>query len=111
MDGLPDEGFLDPRLIRSSQDSILPTFRTGETVLDLAAGLRSGRIGPADVPPIRIFERGGKHFTLDLRRLGAFRLAGMPVPYRVATEREVRRESWNLTTKNDGRSVRVTGVG
>lgn len=46
-------------------------------------------------------------FALDNRRLEAFRRAGVAVPFTLATESEIREESWKLTTRNEGRSLRV----
>jgi hypothetical protein len=98
---------IDPHGVRFSQDSIKATFRDGGTIDQLAEGLRSGNVKPEEVAPIRLFEREGKLFTLDNRRLEAFRRAGMHVPYRMATPEEVREESWKFTTRNQGVSIRV----
>lgn len=100
---------IDPDLVRFSQDSIKGTFKNGGTVEDLAAGLRSGAIKPGDVPAIRVVERNGELFTLDNRRLEAFRRAGVPIRYRYATPQEAAREAFKFTTRNRGQSVRVRG--
>jgi hypothetical protein len=102
-------GFIDPKTVRFTQDSIASELRGGGSLDDLAKGLQSGKVKPADIPPIRVFERDGKLFTLDNRRLEAFRRAGVKVPYRRATPEEVADESWKFTTKNAGESVRVRG--
>lgn len=107
--GLPDAGFVEPHLIRYSQNTIGSTFKDGSTIEALAEDLRSGRIRPSDVSPIRIFERRGKLFTLDNRRLWAFRSAGLAIPYRTATEQEIRSQAWKFTTRTEGTSVRVKG--
>ena len=106
-DGLPDVDVIDPAQVCFSQASIRDTFSDGGAIADLARGLRDGSIAPGDVPPIRVVERGGKLFTLDNRRLWAFREAGVGVPYRAATEEERQAEAWKFTTNNEGRSVRV----
>ena len=106
-EALPEGGVIDPALVRFSQASIRDTFQNGRTIADLARGLRDGSVAPRDVPPIRVVERGGKLFTLDNRRLWAFREAGVDIPYREATDEEGRTEAWKFTTKNDGLSVRV----
>ncbi len=54
------------------------TFRDGTSINELAIGLQSGRISPHDVPPIRIFERQGIFFTLDLWSLISWEL---PEPF------------------------------
>jgi hypothetical protein len=68
---------MDPYTIRFSQASIGYRFRDGRTIDDLADDLRVGSIQREDVPPLRLFEREGMLFTLDNRRLEAFRRAGI----------------------------------
>jgi hypothetical protein len=103
------EGRIDPFLVRFSQRSINFRFRSGDSIDDLATGLRTGEIQPESVLPIRIVERDGLRFSLDNRRLEAFRRAGVDVPYRMATPGEYAGEAWKFTTKNDGISVQVRG--
>jgi hypothetical protein len=98
---------IDPNAVRFSQSSIRATFRDGRTIDQLAEALRSGAVDPAAVPPIRLFTREGKLFTLDNRRLEAFRRANITVSYRMATAEEVEAESWKFTTQNEGASIRV----
>lgn len=101
---------IDPNEVRFSQDSIYYRFLDGSTIDELAEALRTGQVDPDDVPPIRLVERGGRLFTLDNRRLEAFRRAGLNVPYRMATPEEARAEIWKFTTKNGGISVRIRGL-
>jgi hypothetical protein len=100
---------IDPQAVRFTQQTVGYRFRDGTTIDDLAESLRTGRIDPDDVPPIRIFERGGLLFTLDNRRLEAFRRARVDIPFRRATPREVISEGWKLTTTTEGRSIRIRG--
>jgi hypothetical protein len=71
---------MDPTTVRFSQSSISYRFRDGSTIADLAEGLRSGRVRPEEVPPLRLVMRDGQYFTLDNRRLEAFRRAGVAIP-------------------------------
>ena len=100
---------ISPSLVRFSQESIGPRFKTGETIDDLAEDLRSGRIAPAAIPPVRLVERNGLMYTLDNRRLEAFRRAGVDVPYRMATAEEIASAEWKFTTTNEGRFARIRG--
>jgi hypothetical protein len=100
---------MDPNQVRFSQSSISFRFRDGGTIEDLAQGLRTGRIRSSDVPPLRLVERDGLLFTLDNRRLEAFRRAGVSIPWRMATEEEIAAEDWKFSTKNQGASIRVRG--
>jgi hypothetical protein len=101
---------LNPQSIRFSQASIKATFRDGTSIDDLANGLRSGRIRPQDVSPIRIFEWNDKLFTLDNRRLEAFRRAGMDIPARLATPQAIAEETWKFTTQNEGVTIQIRGA-
>ena len=64
---------IDPWEVRFSQDSIKPRFRDGRPVEGLAIGLRSGDVDPANVRPIRLVEINDNLYSLDNRRLEAFR--------------------------------------
>lgn len=99
---------LDPADVRFTQNTVSPNFRDGRSISDMVDGLRSGAVAPGDVPPIRLVERDGVLFSLDNRRLVAFGEAGVSVPYRMATRREVKRE-WDskFTTTTDGRSIQL----
>ena len=68
----------------------------------------SFRIDLGDRPPIRLFERDGKVYTLDHRRLVAARLAGKPLRYEKVSQNEVERE-WRkkYQSQNHGESVEI----
>src|SRR5438270_447670 len=100
---------MDPNQVRFSQRSISPTFGDGSTIEDLTEGLRTGRIRPEDIPPLRLVQREGLFFALDNRRLEAFRRAGVEIPWRMTTPEEVVAEAWKFTTTNRGVSVKVRG--
>ncbi|MFC0627422.1 RHS repeat-associated core domain-containing protein [Kribbella deserti] len=109
-DGLPDDGYVDPDRIRYTQDSRGANFGDGKSVDGLVKGLRDGSVQPANVPPIRIFQKDGQYYSLDNRRLAAFKDAGIPIRYRMASPREIQRElDSKFTTMNDGTSIRVRG--
>jgi hypothetical protein len=100
---------MDPFEVRFSQGSISYRFKDGSTIDDLAEALRTGRVLPATVPPLRLVAKDGLFFTLDNRRLEAFRRAGIAIPWRMATPEEVAAESWKFTTTNNGTTIRVRG--
>jgi hypothetical protein len=100
---------VDPNKIRFSQASISYRFREGGTIDGLAEALRTGRIRAEDLPPLRLIELRGQFFTLDNRRLEAFRRAGVEVVWRMATPEELAAQVWKFTTTNQGISVRVRG--
>src|SRR5437764_838381 len=95
-------GRMPPDRIRFTQRSISFRFRDGRTIGDLADGLKSGTINPESVPPIRLFELNGKYYTLDNRRLEAFRRARVDIPYRMASAEEVKTDDWKFSTTSDG---------
>jgi hypothetical protein len=100
---------VDPYAVRFSQKSIGKYFRDGTCIDDLAAGLRNGTIQANEVPQIRLVNRSNLQFTLDNRRLEAFRRAETHVPYRMADPEEIALEAWKFTTKNEGISIHVRG--
>ena len=84
--------------------------QTGEyTVLDNAEALKSGALKVTDIPEIRIWkDPSGKVWTLDHRRLAAYRIAGIDkIPFKWATEEEVANQMWKMTTKTKGLSIKL----
>ena len=90
--------------------------QTGEhTVLGNAEALKSGALKATDLPEIRINaairiwqDADGKLWTLDHRRLAAFRMAELDsVPFRWATDEEVANQMWKMTTKTNGISIKL----
>ena len=65
--------------------------------------------GATDLPEIRIWQDAdGKLWTLDHRRLAAFRMAKLDsVPFRWATDEEVANQMWKMTTKTNGISIKL----
>ena len=104
---LPSSGGIDPSTVRFSQNNIAASFKSGGSVEKLAADLRSGVVDPGSIPPIRILQRDGALHTLDNRRLHAFQQAGIDIPYRLATRREIADDWRKFTTNNGGISVEV----
>jgi hypothetical protein len=100
---------VDPNQVRFSQSSISFRFSDGSTIDDLAEGLRSGQVAPHEIPPLRLVMRGELYFSLDNRRLEAYRRAGLPIPWQMATPEEIEAEAWKFTTKNEGVSIIVRG--
>jgi hypothetical protein len=100
---------MDPNHVRFSQNSIGPRFADGRSIDELAEALRAGHIRPEDISPLRRVEKEGLLFTLDNRRLEAFRRAGLEIPWRMATPEEMEAEAWKFTTTNRGASVRIRG--
>ncbi len=79
------------------------------TVLRNAIDLKLGRLSPEDLPTIRVWrDSAGKIWTLDHRRLAAFRMAGVKnVPVQWATTKEVAGEMWKMSTKTHGKPMRL----
>lgn len=109
---LPDNltGYANPQDIRFTQDSVSNTFKDGQTLQSTIDGLKSGKISPNDLPPIRIFEKDGAVYSLDNRRLLAASEAGVPIKVVPATPAEVAKEGWKMTTPNNGSIICVRGV-
>jgi RHS repeat-associated protein len=108
--GLAECGKIDPKKVRFSQESILSTFKDGSSVLELAEALKKGRVFPESIPAIKTFLKEGLLYTLDNRRLAAFRLSGTEVPFVTAAAAEVARDSWKFTTKTQGASILMRDI-
>lgn len=79
--------------------------QTGKyTVLGNAEALKA-----SDLPNIKIWkDADGKIWSLDHRRLAAFRLAGLDeVPFRRATQDEIAGQMWKMTTKTGGKNIKL----
>lgn len=99
---------IDPATVRFSQSGVSPNFKNGNSIDSTAEALSKGDINPADFPAMRLVERDGHLYTLDNRRLAAFQKAGLSeVPFRMATRREIDRESWKFDPDTDGTSIRI----
>jgi hypothetical protein len=86
---LPDKGFVDPQRIRTSQKAFNEKFGVpfirgipeSQEIQHMVKGLKSGDIKSHDVRPIQLVEWRGHIYTVDHRRLIAFRRAGFDIPY------------------------------
>jgi filamentous hemagglutinin len=109
---LPDNlsGYANPNHIRFTQNSIKNDFSDGRSLQSSIDGLQSGEFSPADIPPIRVFEKDGMVYTLDNRRLLAASAAGVPIKIVPATPAEVANEAWKMTTPNNGSIICVRGI-
>jgi hypothetical protein len=105
------KGLINPKEVRFTQDSIKPTFSNGRKVEDLIQSLKEGKVTAYDVPPIRVFGRDGKIYSLDNRRLKAFQEANQPIRIIPATSEELSTRSFKFTSRNDGTSIRIREEG
>lgn len=109
-EALPTKGLADPARIRTIQDTYSENFRrTGDEqrrpVSQMIEELRAGK-DPASIEPIRIFEKDGKVYTLDHRRLIAARAAGTQVHFEKATPDVIAEQiGRKLRTNDDGMSI------
>jgi hypothetical protein len=65
----------NPADIRFTQDTVSPNFSKGGTLTNAVNRLRSGKLSADDFPAIRVVEHNGKLYSLDNRRLSAFKAA------------------------------------
>jgi RHS repeat-associated protein len=99
---------LSTKEINFMQSSIKNT--TGEyTVLGNADALKAGTLKPSDLPAIKVWKDAqGKIWTLDHRRLAAFKLAGIEeIPVEWASKSLVESQMWKMTTKTGGTSIKL----
>jgi len=101
-----NSGYIDPKQVRFTQDNISPYFKNGRPIDDLIKDLKTGKVKPEDIPPIRVFEKNGKIYSLDNRRLYVFQQAGLKIRWvKVNPSKKELRRKW--TTDNDGKSIIV----
>ncbi len=101
------KGGINPKNIHFMQSSIKNT--TGNyTVLGNAEALSNGSLNP-NVLRMNVWkDTNGKIWSLDNRRLGAFRLSTLDeAPVNWATPPQVRSQMWKMTTKTGGVSIRL----
>ncbi len=101
----------EPHKILFIQDSIKSSFKNGTSIDDMINGLKSGKLTANDIPAIRIFERNGKMYTLDHRRLKAFQDANVKIRTKVVQiDRKLKNElERKSSTKGDGSTIKVRG--
>ncbi len=83
---------------------------TGEyTVLSNVDALKASTLKPTDLPAIRVWKDAqGKVWTLDHRRLIAFKMAGVKeIPVKWVSKDVVSKEMWKMTTQTDGLSIKL----
>src|SRR5205823_2569574 len=94
--------------IRFSHDTIKSTFTEGGEVAQMTADLKAGTLAPSSVAPISIVEKNGMIYTLDNRRLKAFRDAGVAIPYKRLDSVPLN-QLFKFTTENDGIDILIRG--
>ncbi|MBP1147926.1 hypothetical protein JOE33_004849 [Pseudomonas sp. PvP027] len=104
-------GYANPKDIRFTQDSVKNSFSDGKVLQTTIDDLKSGKISPADLPAVRVFEKDGLVYSLDNRRVLAASAAGVPIKIVPATEAEIAKEiGRKMTTANNGSIICVRGV-
>ena len=100
------EGTVDPKLVHFMQSSAKNT--TGDyTVLGNVEALNAGTLDP-DILKIRIWrDNSEKMWTLDHRRLAAFRLADKCVPIEEVSRKKAQKHMRKMSTRNGGKSMRL----
>ncbi|MFL0067011.1 RHS repeat-associated core domain-containing protein, partial [Tenacibaculum maritimum] len=84
--------------------------KTGDfTVLGNAEALKNGVLKVSSLPTVKVWKDAtGKIWSLDHRRLAAFKLADIKeIPVQWATKSEVASQMWKMTTKTGGESIRL----
>jgi len=104
-------GYANPKDIRFTQDSVKNSFSDGKVLQTTIDDLKSGKISPADLPAVRVFEKDGLVYSLDNGRVLAASAAGVPIKIVPATEAEIAKEiGRKMTTPNNGSIICVRGV-
>lgn len=100
------EGTIHPSKVHFMQSSAKNV--TGDyTVLGNAKALQQGTLDPSILRTKIWKDETGKLWTLDHRRLAAFKLARKCMPYQMASKDEVDQQMWKMSTRNGGKSIRL----
>eukprot|EP00933_Yihiella_yeosuensis_P008423 TRINITY_DN113856_c0_g1_i1.p1 TRINITY_DN113856_c0_g1~~TRINITY_DN113856_c0_g1_i1.p1 ORF type:complete len:419 (-),score=67.06 TRINITY_DN113856_c0_g1_i1:271-1527(-) len=113
-----DYKFLFPSEIGFTQDSIKSEFQSGESLLQSAIKVANHDIQKRDIPMIHIVwsDRHNKYFSLDNRRLAAFRLLEMCGKTRkikcTVEDMKSKCDEFNrkFDSKDGGKTIRVRGT-
>ncbi len=109
------EGYINPKKVLYSQDSINLHFKNGNSILDTIKGLEEGSIDPKEFPPIRLYPvnilNNGQlievPITLDNRRLRIFSEVNKEIPYKSARDWEVKEDLFKFTNGHWGKIVKI----
>ena len=99
-------GTMNPDKIHFMQSSA--KNQTGDyTVIDNANALSNGTLQP-EILKIKIWkDNNDKIWTLDHRRLAAFKIAKKCAPYEWASQKEIDSQMWKMTTKTGGQTMKL----
>jgi hypothetical protein len=99
---------INPKDINFMQSTI-KNETGGYTVIGNAEAIKSGSLKATDIPLIRVWkDETGRIWTLDHRRLAAFRIAGSKeIPVQWVSSEIAIKQIWKMTTKSSGASVRL----
>nr|XP_039268685.1 uncharacterized protein LOC120343544 [Styela clava] len=104
-----------PSDVRYTQDSILPYFQDGDTIMDVARKIAQKKLNVDDIPLIKIVKKEDKFWSLDNRRLYLFKLLQTNNLLDLVEARHVdisRLTEEKFTTENNGKSARLrSGIG
>lgn len=104
---LPRAGSINAGGVRFSHNNISEKFRPPYGSMDnFIDDLKSGKVHPSEVKPIRIVVYNDGVYTLDNRRLHSFKEAGIDVPYQKLDAVPVD-ERKKFSTKNGGTSITI----
>ncbi len=105
--------YANPRDIRYTQGSISKTFRDNKPITETIEGLRSGTLSPNQIDPIRTITQNEKTYSLDNRRLFAFKQAGVKsisiLPQDISNPNIIKELRNKFTTITDGTKIKFGG--
>lgn len=81
---LPAKGTVSPWSVRTSQNTASWNFKPpfhNTSIGEAAYQLRQGKLSPSQFGPVQIVEKDGMIWSVDNRRILAYRSAGMDIPY------------------------------
>uniref|UniRef100_A0A0L8FR60 Uncharacterized protein n=1 Tax=Octopus bimaculoides TaxID=37653 RepID=A0A0L8FR60_OCTBM len=92
---------LSPKEIRYTQDSISSCFQNGNEIQDLISEIIRGQTTTHEIRTIRVFDKDGKYYSLDNRRLYVFKEVQRLIKSAKFEDKD------KFTTRNNGLSIQV----
>ena len=107
---MKSDGVVDPSNVQYTNDSIANEFSCGTELRDTAGSLANGSLDKTEIPAIRVVKHRGHVYSLDNRRLWAFKQAGVrsiPVIWRTAESSllwKLNGNSWDVRVRGGSRA-------
>jgi hypothetical protein len=96
---------IDPWGLKFTQSDASWFFRDGHNIGETAQALREGSL--EDLPPVQVYEENGLLWSMDNRRVLAYRSAGKDIPYEIVDKSLM---NHNFTSTDGGDTIAIRSI-